>query len=114
MSFESFIAGKFTVPFSRCRLSTVPVAGLFSCCSMGILHSEMSLTEVALKELACYKDDARYLAKIALLEAFAALIKVRSCLCNRRIIFFFRARLLKPNANFVKLHTGIRKMQCCG
>lgn len=52
---------------------------------MGILHSEISLTEIALKELAFYKDDPKYLAKIALLEAFAALLKVR--------FFFFLDRL---------------------
>ncbi|KAK6642788.1 hypothetical protein RUM43_004290 [Polyplax serrata] len=58
-----------------CQLKPTSVQGLFACCALGMLHSDLALSELALKELDVYKNDARYLTHIALFQAYIYLFK---------------------------------------
>lgn len=46
-----------------------PVEGLFSGCAVGIIHSDLQVSELVLKELVRHQNDSRYIHHIAFLTA---------------------------------------------
>lgn len=52
------------------------VHGLFACCALGMLHSDLGTSELALNELNVYKNDPLYLDHIVLFQSYIHLFKV--------------------------------------
>lgn len=50
-------------------LADPPVEGLFSACTLGILHQDVQLSEVVLKELTKYENNRKYCHHIAFLKS---------------------------------------------
>lgn len=46
-----------------------PVEGLFSGCAVGIIHNDLQVSELVLKELVRHRNDPRYVHHIAFLTA---------------------------------------------
>ncbi|KAL0279062.1 UNVERIFIED_CONTAM: hypothetical protein PYX00_000699 [Menopon gallinae] len=57
------------------RLKPPSVQGLFACCALGMLHSDLLFSELSLKELSQYKDEPKYLNHIAVFESYTYLFK---------------------------------------
>lgn len=50
--------------------------GLFASCALGMLHSDLQLSKLVLKELQPYSEDPQYMADIALFQAYTHFIQV--------------------------------------
>ncbi|KAF4526622.1 hypothetical protein B566_EDAN015391 [Ephemera danica] len=62
--------GAKSLLFQCASLKPVSVQGLFSTCAIGMLHKDLQLSKLVLKELQPYVDDTRYMADIALFQAY--------------------------------------------
>jgi hypothetical protein len=67
----------FYVPIFSITLKPPSVQGLFAFCSLGMLHSDLTLTELALKELIPYRDSPEYVSHIAVFKAYTHFLQVR-------------------------------------
>jgi hypothetical protein len=68
----------FYVSVFSITLKPPSVQGLFAFCSLGMLHSDLTLAELALKELMPYKDSPEYVSHIAVFKAYTHFLQVSS------------------------------------
>jgi hypothetical protein len=66
------------------KLKPPSVQGLFALCSLGMLHSDLTLAELALKELEPHKDSPEYVSHIAVFKAYIHFLQV-SCIIMLRV-----------------------------
>lgn len=67
-----------TLLFQCVKLKPPSVQGLFAFCSLGMLHSDITLTELALKELMPHKDSPEYVSHIANFRAYTHFLQGHS------------------------------------
>ncbi|PNF23763.1 hypothetical protein B7P43_G16832 [Cryptotermes secundus] len=67
-----------TLLFQCITLKPPSVQGLFAFCSLGMLHSDLTLAELALKELIPYRDSPEYVSHIAVFKAYTHFLQGRS------------------------------------
>lgn len=58
-----------------------PIEALLSACALGILHDDIELSELVLKELQVYERDDQWCHHIAFLTSELYLKKVNICSC---------------------------------
>ena len=58
------------------KLNPPSVQGLFAFCSLGMLNSDITLTELALRELMLHKDSPEYASHIANFKAYTHFLQV--------------------------------------
>jgi len=68
------------------KLKPSSIQGLFAFCSLGMLHSDLTLAELALKELEPHRDSPEYVSHIAVFRAYTHFLQVSSiimlCVCG--------------------------------
>ncbi|GLH08653.1 Tetratricopeptide repeat protein 37 [Gryllus bimaculatus] len=60
------------------QLKPPSVQGLFASCSLGIIHGDLHLSEMVLKELIPYQNDSDYVTHIAVFKAYIHYLQNRS------------------------------------
>ncbi|XP_069681678.1 tetratricopeptide repeat protein 37 [Periplaneta americana] len=67
-----------TLLFKCIELQPPSVQGLFAFCSLGMLHTDLTLSELALKELAPHRDNPAHVGHIAVFKAYTHFLQGRS------------------------------------
>ncbi|XP_067002861.1 tetratricopeptide repeat protein 37 [Anabrus simplex] len=67
-----------TLLFQCVQLKPPSVPGLFASCALGMLHGDLNLSEMVLKELVPHKDNPQYITHIAVFKAYAHTLQNRS------------------------------------
>jgi hypothetical protein len=62
--------------FFSIRLKPPSVQGLFAFCALGMLHSDLTLAELAVRELEPHKDSPEYVSHIAVFKAYIHFLQV--------------------------------------
>lgn len=63
-----------TLLFQCIEIQPPTVAGLLAAAALGLLHDDLNLTSLVLKELEIYKDDPKYRHHVARLTAYSCLM----------------------------------------
>lgn len=64
-----------TLLFQSIQPKPLSAHPLLALCAIGLLHQDIAMSKIMLKELARYKDDPRYLTHIGLLAAYTSFIQ---------------------------------------
>ncbi|XP_063225938.1 superkiller complex protein 3 [Bacillus rossius redtenbacheri] len=64
--------------FQCIQLKPPSVQGLFASCALGMLHGDLNLSELTLKELLQYKDNPEFVAHIAVFKAYIYFLQDQS------------------------------------
>ncbi|KAK3911004.1 Tetratricopeptide repeat protein 37 [Frankliniella fusca] len=64
-----------TLLFQSIQPKPLSAHPLFALCAIGLLHQDITMSKIMLKELGHFKDDPRYIAHIGLLASYTAFIQ---------------------------------------
>nr|CAD7400214.1 unnamed protein product [Timema poppensis] len=67
----------FQWPRSNIQLKPPSVQGLFASCALGMLHSDLNLSELTFKELLPYKDEPEFVNHIAVFRAYLFFLQLQ-------------------------------------